>query len=93
MTNNILQDILLSMADAVQNIQLDAVSKGFTGDINDAPAVMQSLANYSMDHLDYALLYANSATIENGNRLVQKYGDDEEKAKAAKLAPFDYVSN
>ena len=89
-SSEIITDLLCSMRGAVDNIQTDAQQKGFTDDVNDAGAVLDFLANYSMDQEDYALLYANSAVIEECSRHVQRYGDAEQSAEAAKLAMFDY---
>lgn len=86
----ILQDALISMKAAADNIQENARHKGFIGDPNDAKAVLSFLAHYEMDVVDYALLYANSAVIETNDQLVQRWGSAEDKAQATAFRAFDY---
>lgn len=88
--NDIIADLLISAYAAVQNIQEDVRSKGFTGSIDDADAVMSFCSSYSFDIEDYALLYANSAVIEECARFVDRYGDQRQRAEAAKYKAFDY---
>ena len=90
--NQIIRAALADMEQCVDNIQELAVSHGFVGDKADAPAVLQHLANTSIDIERYGKLYANSAVLCFMDSLVQRFGDAAAKAKAKDLARFDYVS-
>ncbi len=83
-------DIIVSARAAAQNIQQNAIQKGFKGDKEDAKAVLTYLSNSQMDVTSYADLHANSAVIGESVRLINRWGGDAAKVEIAKFAAFDY---
>ena len=85
----IIKQIISEMESAADGIRDMARDSGYIGDCSDANNVISHLANRTWDCDEYGRLYAMSAVLSMGLRLVETFAPRQCVA-ARKHAAFDY---